>query len=167
MAAGHSSRCGWNAPRRLQAKIARQCELCCRQKHMCLWRPCRPSSRIFSGNQAPRFGIRHHGLGNDGAAGMWVSTTWLMTGPHAMNVFSMMLWLGEGAGALPVFRYMLSADMGFYRTRRTRRTHRTHRTPIFLFKSYFCHLFFFSFLFFIFCVFHIKIESFTCRVSNP
>ena len=30
--------------------------------------------------------------------------------PRVMNVFSRMLWLGEGAGALPVFRSMLSAD---------------------------------------------------------
>ena len=68
----------------------------------------------FVGNQVPRiehqFEIRHHGLVNDGAAGVWVSATWLMMVPRVMNVFSRMLWLGEGAGALPVFRSMLSAD---------------------------------------------------------
>ena len=51
----------------------------------------------FVGNKAPRTGICHHGLGDDidGAAGVWVST-WLMTVPHVMNVFSRMLWLGGG-----------------------------------------------------------------------
>ena len=57
----------------------------------------------FVGNQVPRIEIRHHGLGNDGAADVWASTTWLMTVSHVMNVFSRMLWLGEGAGSLPVF----------------------------------------------------------------
>ena len=64
----------------------------------------------FVGNQVPRIEIRHHGLGNDGAADVWVSTTCLMTVAHVMNIFSRMLWLGEGAGSLPVFRSMLSTD---------------------------------------------------------
>ena len=64
----------------------------------------------FVGTQVPRIEIRHHGLGHDGAADVWASTTWLMTISHIMNVFLRMLWLGEGAGSLPVFRSMLSAS---------------------------------------------------------
>ena len=33
-----------------------------------------------------------------------------MTVTHVMNVFLRMLWLGEGAGSLPVFRSMLTAS---------------------------------------------------------
>ena len=61
----------------------------------------------FIGKQVPRIEIGHHGPGHDGAAGVWASTTWLMTVPHVMNVFLRMLWLGEGAGPLPVFRSVL------------------------------------------------------------
>ena len=35
---------------------------------------------------------------------MWASTTWLMTVSHVMDVFLRMMWLGDGAGPLPVFR---------------------------------------------------------------
>ena len=114
MAAGRSSRCGGNSPRRLQTKILQHCELCCRQLQMCLWWLCRPSSSSRPlwpmGNQVPRIEIRHHCLGNDGAAGVRASATWLMTVSRVMNVFSRMLWLGEGAGSLPVFRSMLSTS---------------------------------------------------------
>ena len=33
-----------------------------------------------------------------------------MTVTHVMNVFLRMLWLGEGAGSLPIFRSMLSSS---------------------------------------------------------
>ena len=55
----------------------------------------------FVGNQVLRIEIRHHGLGHDGAADVWASTTWLMTVPHVMNVFLRMMWLGEEAGPVP------------------------------------------------------------------
>ena len=55
----------------------------------------------FVGNQVPRIEGHHHGLGHDGAADVWASTTWLMTVSHAMDVFLRMLRLGEGAGPLP------------------------------------------------------------------
>ena len=64
----------------------------------------------FVGNQVPRIEIHHHGLGHDGAAGVRASTTWLVAVSRAMNVFLRMLWLGEGAGSLPVFRSMLSSS---------------------------------------------------------
>ena len=65
----------------------------------------------FVGNQVPRIEIRHHGLGHDGSADVWASTTWLMTVSHVMNVFLRMLCLGEGEGSLPVFRSMLSSSL--------------------------------------------------------
>ena len=38
---------------------------------------------------------------------MWTSATWLMAVSRVMDVFLRMLWLGEGAGPLPVFRFGL------------------------------------------------------------
>ena len=61
----------------------------------------------FVGNQVPRVEVRHHGQDHDGAACVWASTTWLMTVSHGMDVFFRILWLGDGAGPLPVFRSRL------------------------------------------------------------
>ena len=61
----------------------------------------------FVGNQVPRIEVRHHCRGHDGAADVWASTTWRMTVSHVMDVFLRILWLGDGAGPLPVFRSRL------------------------------------------------------------